>query len=514
MNRFENGFDSFKKAIWMLDKRNEDEYALKDIIINFHHSIEVLFKHVLYNRDKCLIYREMDGWINRNFEIRMGSGNVLDDQTYYTINFDETIRRVIVLFDIPIDRYTYDGFRNLNKLRNSLTHDEVKLNKNEVEQIFVSLITIVTDILRNYLPETEKVKFNKFVDSKEYIGILNKLTKYNIQWRIITIASLLKLYFEKDFDSLTQTQITNILKTLSSLGIYICEEYGLFLEIDGEYYISHMSYLKQEICDLLLRCGVEGISNQDVLMAIKNSVIEKIVEEYLKKATLYTYQLIGDVDNSFFENTVEIDKFLRNNSIVNNNDIYVVLQCINQIAEVSVVISGERRRENLLKKIYLDEQKSLSVQTFYSGLITWFNNNGWYNKLNFDKLESHEKIILEVDAKNPSAHISLDSKIEQEIYNNELYQELIGEMGEWGTIDNIDEVYIEELQTVIKNDDTYTLIFYVSFGTQTYFDHEYFSNGSEECLIKADGVISNNEFQINRMDYIGHAVGFHNFKFD
>lgn len=48
MNRFENGFDSFKKAILMLDKSNEDEYALKDINISFHHSIEVLFRHVLY----------------------------------------------------------------------------------------------------------------------------------------------------------------------------------------------------------------------------------------------------------------------------------------------------------------------------------------------------------------------------------------------------------------------------------------------------------------------------------
>lgn len=60
MNRFHNGFDSYKKAIGGIVDRNVDEYILKDIIINFHHSVEVLFKHILYGRDKCLIYQDMD----------------------------------------------------------------------------------------------------------------------------------------------------------------------------------------------------------------------------------------------------------------------------------------------------------------------------------------------------------------------------------------------------------------------------------------------------------------------
>lgn len=511
MNRFDNGFDSFKKAILMLDKRNEDEYALKDIIINFHHSIEVLFKHVLYSKSKCLIYSEMDGWINRNFERRMEAGNVVDEQVYYTIKFDETIRRIIVLLDISIDKYTYEGFRNLNKLRNSLTHDEVKLDKNEVEQIFVSLIAVVTDVLRNNLPEKER--FNEFIDSEDYIKILNKLMKNNVQWRIITIASLLKLYLEKDFDSLKQAQISNILQTLTSLGIYTCEEYGTW-EIDGEYYISYMSYLKQEICNLLLRCNKKDLSNQNVLKAIKNDVIGNVIKDYLKNATLYTCQLISGADNSFFENAMQIDTFLKSNSVDNNNDIYAILQCINKIAEVCVVVLGEKRRENVLKNVYLDEQKNFSIHNVYSGLLSWFNSNGWYNRLNFNELESFELEALGLDENNLFFNNSLGSKVEQKIYDKELYLELIGEFGEWGTIDNIDEVYVEELQTVIKCGTTYTLIFCVSFGTQTYFDHEYYSNGSENCFIKVEGIIANNEFEIKKVDYIGQAVGFRNFKFD
>ena len=43
MNRFENGFDSYQKAIVELEKRSENEFKLKAVIINFHHAIEVLF---------------------------------------------------------------------------------------------------------------------------------------------------------------------------------------------------------------------------------------------------------------------------------------------------------------------------------------------------------------------------------------------------------------------------------------------------------------------------------------
>lgn len=43
MNRFENGFDSYQKAILELEKRSEDEFKLKAVIINFHHSIPSFF---------------------------------------------------------------------------------------------------------------------------------------------------------------------------------------------------------------------------------------------------------------------------------------------------------------------------------------------------------------------------------------------------------------------------------------------------------------------------------------
>lgn len=516
MNRFENGFDSFKKAVRMLENRNVNEYALKDIVINFHHSIEVLFKHVLYSRDKCLIYSDIDKWINSCFEKKTGmkkSGG-MDSDTDYTITFDETVRRVIVLCEVSIDRYTYDGFRNLCRLRNSLTHDEVNLDKDEVEQIFVSLITAVTGVLRNYLPEEEGQQFSDFVDSDEYTGILNKLMKYNTRWRIITISNLLKLYLDKEFEALTQGQKANILKTLSALGVYLSCGYGSF-EIDGEYYISHLSYLKQEICNLLLRCGEEELRSQNMLTFVQNhDVIPKIAEEYLRNAARYAYHLLGDMENSFFDDDAAVDTFFHQNSFVNKCDIYAILGCIHKITGLCTIVTGEKRRESLLKRIYLDDNNVLSVQKFYTALLGWYDRNGWYNRLNMGKLADHEKAVFGADPEYQSAYDKLCEDIHTGIYDNELYQELIGEFGEWGTVDAVDEVIVEELSTVIKKGSGYSLVFDVSFGTQTYSDYEYYDNGSEECLIKAEGTIDNQEFVINKIDFLGYAVGFWSFKFD
>ena len=72
MNRFENGFDSYQKAIAGLEKRSENEFELKAAVMNFHHAIEVLFKHILCSKSKCLIYRDVDSWTNTAFSKKIG----------------------------------------------------------------------------------------------------------------------------------------------------------------------------------------------------------------------------------------------------------------------------------------------------------------------------------------------------------------------------------------------------------------------------------------------------------
>ena len=97
---------------------------------------------------------------------------------------------------------------------------------------------------------------------------------------------------------------------------------------------------------------------------------------------------------------------------------------------------------------------------------------------------------------------------------DELYQGLIGEFGEWGTIDRIDDITVEQLETVVISEQRITLVFEVSLSTQTYFEHEFFDNGYEECCIKIVGYMENGRFVIDEAEYLGTAIGFRNFKFD
>ena len=66
---------------------------------------------------------DMNNWTNAAFDRKIGMKNNQKENTDYTISFDETVKRVIVVYDEQIDQYTYNGFLNLNKLRNALTHD-------------------------------------------------------------------------------------------------------------------------------------------------------------------------------------------------------------------------------------------------------------------------------------------------------------------------------------------------------------------------------------------------------
>lgn len=506
MNRFENGFDSYQKAIVELEKRSENEFKLKAVIINFHHAIEVLFKHILYSKSKYLIYKDMNNWVNAALDRKIGKRNSKKENADYTISFDETVKRVIVVYDEQIDQYTYNGFLNLNKLRNALTHDEVELKTESVEQIVVTLTPIVTAILQKYLTEIEKRKFDVFVTSEQYKKILQQLIGNNVAWRITTISNLLELYSNKDYESLSGNEIKHLELTLSLLNVIATKE-DMFCNIDDEYYITYISYLKQEICNLLIY-NLERIKkNEEIKNVIKRTnIIENIVREYLVNATLYVYGLLNNERYISFEKEETIHQILDDNSFVNNNDIYVILYCIEKIVNVLIMITGTKKRKELLEKIYIDESQEDTVELIYSTLIGWFKKNDWFNSINIEKLDKNIRDEIESDR--------VYEEVYQKIWDDELYQGLIGEFGEWGTIDRIDDITVEQLETIVKSGHNIILVYSVSFSTQTYSDHEFYDNGGEECFIEVVGYMKDNRFVIDKAEYMGLAIGFRAFKFD
>ena len=506
MNRFENGFDSYQKAILELKKRSENEFKLKAVVINFHHAIEVLFKHILYSKSKLLIYMDMNNWTNVAFDRKIGTKNNQKENTDYTISFDETVKRVIVVYDEQIDQYTYNSFLNLNKLRNALTHDELELKTESVEQIVVTLTPIVTAILQKHLTGNEKKKFDEFVASEKYKTILQQLIGNNVVWRITIISNLLELYSNKDYKDLSGNEIRHLELTLSLLNVMVTKE-DMFCNIDNEYYITYVSYLKQEICDLLIYNAEKIKKNEEIQSVIKRtSIIKDILQKYLINGTLYICNFFNNGQYISFENEDKIYEILDNNLFVNNNDIYILLHCIERIANVLVTITGAKRRKELLEKIYLDKSNKDTVELIYSTLIKWFEKNNWFNSVNIEKFDENIQEQLESER-------VLD-EVYQRIWDDELYLGLIGEFGEWGTVDLIDDFIVEQLETVVKSEYKIILVYNVSFFTQAYCDHEYYHNGKKNCFIKMIGYMEKDRFVIDETEYLGIAIGFKNFKFD
>lgn len=514
MNRFDNGFDSYKKAIRGIADRDVDEYILKDIIINFHHSVEVLFKHILYERDKCLIYQDMDKWINFNFDKRVGveREKKVGNDIEYTISFDDVVRRVIVLYNVPLDEYGYDGFRNLNKIRNSLTHDEIELKRDNVEQIIVSLLTIVNDILRNNLGKEEKKQFESFIDSDYFINTFNSLLSENIKWRIITVLNLLKMYSQSSIDEISNIQVANLEKTLSALGKYV-EHEDFLINIDNEYYISIISYLKQSMCDMLMGCPADELKQIDGLR--KNKIVNQVLEEYLENVSQYIYSILrehsGWIEPAFFKDEKRVSSKFDSMLLVNRNDIFVLLGCMKKITDVYGSISN-KRRNSILKELILGDDKEQLLSDFYDGLFKWFKTNDWYNSENIDDLDKHDRDIIGIDEKSMVVNDDLCFEIENRFFQNQIDKKLIGEYCKLGTIDKVNSIVIQNIETIIKNDDVYTLVFVTNFNIETC---DYNTTGNVDGYIVVVGEIRPNDvFGIERIEYLGYTMGFHNFKFD
>ncbi|WP_332856958.1 hypothetical protein [Clostridium paraputrificum] len=509
MNRFENGFHSFKKVIIGLTKNEIDEFDLKEIIINFHHSIEVLFKYILFNKNSLFIYNNIDNIIEQNLNIKFGINRNNEEKT---ITFNNAINRLIIICDETIDKYTYNRFKNLNKFRNSLIHDELDLVKEEVEQLIVSILPTVIMILRKHLPEEDEKEFIKFIDDGKIVAKLNNLYIDNDIWRIITKINLLTTYESIDYYNVSMRDKKHINKMLLLLGCEIYEGY-FGTSIDGFFYSSTISYLKQEICDYIMSYSrtIKKYKNDDKVRELinKNEVIADLLRKYIYNMICYLNELMN-IDRkeliSLIKGEKSVNTYFENVSLVNKINIYELLFYIWKTAKSYVEIcDNKKRRDKFLKEILLyEDEELLSASNIYSCLIRWFNEAKWYNNINFKDISNE---IMNVFIENNYLRSEISEEVSEKIYYNDFFNELIGEIGEFSSIDYIDEHWIEGINIIIgdiNNSTDYTLILDVSVSVETYMDHEYHYNGTEQTYVEVSGQITqDNKFSIDNVEYLG-----------
>ncbi|MBU5288287.1 hypothetical protein AALJ34_16790 [Paraclostridium bifermentans] len=511
MDRFENGFHSFKKAIIGLTKNSSNEFDLKDIIINFHHSIEVLFKYILHDKNNLYIYKDIDKLIERNLKMKFGIIGK-NNCELFTINFNDTINRVIAVCEVEIDKYTYNRINNLNKFRNSLTHDELVLIKEEVDQLVISVLPTVIMILRKYLPKENEKEFIEFIDDEEIAEGLNNLYTDNEDWKIITIINLLTAYKSIEYDRISKIDKNHINKMLFLLGCEI-NEYDIITSVDGSSYSSTFSYLKQEICNEIVFYSkrIKEYKNNDKMKELldKNEVIADICKESILNMSYHLIELMNiDIQNlsGLINDEKNVNSFFENKSLINKLDIYETLFYIEKTAQSYIEIFDQKKKiDSLFKEILLYKGKdSICVYSIYNCLINWFKRARWYNITNFKYISKEAMNVLVED---DFLHNEIDDEVKYKMYDDDFFSDLIGEFGEWSSIDYIDTWDIEGINTIIEDSNDskyYTLILDVSVAVQAYIDHAYCDNGTEQTYVAVRGRINkSNKFDIDNIDYIG-----------
>ncbi|MCY8371954.1 hypothetical protein [Bacillus haynesii] len=142
LSLLDNGVDSLKATYNSLEDIEYllvgGEHRIKDAILSLNHANEILFKLLLKQRAECLVFIEIEAYMNAKEEMNVkGKDNVFEVKPgLQTIGFSEAIRRLELLFDIEVCPYLKKSLQYLKQKRNQIMHYEIELNKGE----FVALV--------------------------------------------------------------------------------------------------------------------------------------------------------------------------------------------------------------------------------------------------------------------------------------------------------------------------------------------------------------------------------------
>lgn len=193
MKLLDNGFHSFKKSIKSLNNlelnntyiNDEYEYEIKEIIISLHHSIETLFKHIIREESKFLLYDRLEDVFDKELN-KIINPNKKNNKELHTISFMDAVTRVIVLKGIKISNAKYNLFKTLNEYRNSLTHYEFDMKNKDIEHLLANIIPIVYNILSTQINE-----FSQFARINDLESNVSDINKNELIWKLSRYYDLL-----------------------------------------------------------------------------------------------------------------------------------------------------------------------------------------------------------------------------------------------------------------------------------------------------------------------------------
>ena len=183
MKLMDNGFDSFRKSMILLKEieeidDSEYEFLIKDIILNLHHSIETLFKYIIYNIDMDLLLNDITvrDFYNLKIERKLkekATINSIDS----TISCIEAVNMVLSLRNIDLSSWDYELFKYLKDYRNAITHYEIDLNNEIIEHLIARLLPLLYKIFLKEIPEFKEYSKRNRIDSN-----IEEVIKEHNEW--------------------------------------------------------------------------------------------------------------------------------------------------------------------------------------------------------------------------------------------------------------------------------------------------------------------------------------------
>ena len=149
MDSLKRGFSSYLKYEEIVKEKEtltlEDYFVLKQAVLSTHHGVEILLKCILNKKSEFLIVDEIDSNYKEAYKEKNQNGyqsvfQTSKAQKIHTITYEEALSRVKYFGNNDLPEVLEKKLKELNTVRNALTHAEVVIKDTDVEKIIDKLL--------------------------------------------------------------------------------------------------------------------------------------------------------------------------------------------------------------------------------------------------------------------------------------------------------------------------------------------------------------------------------------
>ncbi|WP_460408815.1 hypothetical protein [Pseudomonas amygdali] len=204
----ENGLDSLRKGYQFLGEHEKlisngaddsDLFSvLKDAILNIQHGVEILFKHLLLQKNEFLVYTDISKLKEAYRSKAKGEiSELYEAEGVHTVTFKESIDRLRDICGIPISESLKKKLLKVESWRNKITHSAAIITDDDVPKVLLEHLLDLDKLLapvigEPYLKGQGRVDLDRAytLTMNTYGELANKLKAQSIEALISALRSV------------------------------------------------------------------------------------------------------------------------------------------------------------------------------------------------------------------------------------------------------------------------------------------------------------------------------------